>query len=59
MATVVVLCILPLCWPRPLSVSALPATQLLTPGLHRLINSPTNTPGFPAVIARSYFVLPW
>ncbi|CAL8405328.1 unnamed protein product [Arctogadus glacialis] len=53
MATVVVLCILSLCWPRPLSVSALPATQLLTPGLHRLINSPTNTPGFPAVFARS------
>ena len=42
----------------PVCLCALPATQLLSPGLHQLINSPSNPPGFPAVIARSYFDTP-
>ena len=44
----------------PVYLCAAPTTpQLFISGLHQLINSPSNTPGFPAVIARLYFDPQW
>ena len=61
-ATALLLCVLPMCRPHPMFVSVLcllNSTVHFTPGLHQLINSPSNAPVFPAVVARSCIKLQW